>query len=419
MITELVVNHTSDQHPWFQAARRAPPGSPKRDFYVWSDTDQKYQGTRIIFTDTETSNWTWDPVAKAYFWHRFFSHQPDLNFDNPKVLKAVFQTMRFWLDMGVDGFRLDAIPYLIEREGTSNENLPETHAVIKKLRAAIDAQYKNRLLLAEANQWPEDVREYFGDGDECHMAYHFPLMPRMYMAIAQEDRHPMVEIMQQTPEIPDSCQWAIFLRNHDELTLEMVTSKERDYMYRMYAADPRARINLGIRRRLAPLMENDMRPHQADEQPAAVDAGLADHLLRRRDRHGRQHLPRRPQRRAHADAVEPRPQCRLLARRPAAALPAADHGLRCTATRRSTSRRRRASRSSLLNWMRRMLAVRKSSQAFGRGRLSLPQARQPQDPRLPARVRRRDASSCVSNLSRSAQPVELDLAAFRAGCRWR
>ncbi|PKO57586.1 MAG: alpha-amylase, partial [Betaproteobacteria bacterium HGW-Betaproteobacteria-18] len=200
---------------------------------------------------------TWDPIAKAYYWHRFFSHQPDLNFDNPNVLKAVVRVMRFWFDMGVDGFRLDAIPYLCEREGTSNENLPETHAVIRQIRAQVDAHYQNRLLLAEANQWPEDVREYFGDGDECHMAYHFPLMPRIYMAIAQEDRHPVVEIMQQTPEIPENCQWAIFLRNHDELTLEMVTSKERDYMYRMYAADPRARINFGIRRRLAPLMEND------------------------------------------------------------------------------------------------------------------------------------------------------------------
>ncbi|HET9386326.1 MAG TPA: maltose alpha-D-glucosyltransferase, partial [Gemmatimonadales bacterium] len=258
VITELVVNHSSDQHPWFQAARRAPAGSSKRNFYVWSDTDQKYKGTRIIFTDTETSNWTWDPVAKAYYWHRFFSHQPDLNFDNPNVLRAVVRTMRHWLDMGVDGFRLDAIPYLVEREGTSNENLAETHAVIKKIRAALDARYTGKLLLAEANQWPEDVREYFGESDECHMAYHFPLMPRMYMAIAQEDRHPVVDILRQTPDIPETCQWAIFLRNHDELTLEMVTSRERDYMYQTYAADPRARINLGIRRRLAPLLENDM-----------------------------------------------------------------------------------------------------------------------------------------------------------------
>ena len=203
VITELVVNHTSDQHPWFQAARRAPAGSTKRNYYVWSDSDQKYKGTRIIFTDTEASNWAWDPVAKAYYWHRFFSHQPDLNYDNPSVLKAVFRTMRFWLDMGVDGFRLDAIPYLIEREGTTNENLPETHVVLKQIRAAIDQNYPNKLLLAEANMWPEDVRPYFGEGDECHMAFHFPLMPRMYMAIAQEDRHPLVEIMQQTPEIPE------------------------------------------------------------------------------------------------------------------------------------------------------------------------------------------------------------------------
>ena len=305
VITELVVNHTSDQHSWFQAARRAPAGSAKRSYYVWSDTDQKYAGTRIIFTDTETSNWTWDPVAKAFFWHRFFSHQPDLNFDNPSVLKAIFRTMRFWLDMGVDGFRLDAIPYLVEREGTNNENLPETHAVIRQIRSMLDTHYANRMLLAEANQWPEDVREYFGDGNECHVAYHFPLMPRIYMAIAQEDRHPVVEIMQQTPDIPESCQWAIFLRNHDELTLEMVTSKERDYMYRMYAADS-ARAHQP-RHPAPPRAPDGERPrsHQAHEQPVAVDAGLADHLLRRRDRHGRQHLSRRSQRRAHADAVEP------------------------------------------------------------------------------------------------------------------
>jgi glycosidase len=254
VITELVVNHTSDQHPWFQAARRAPKGSPKRNFYVWSDSPDKYAGTRIIFTDTEKSNWTWDEVAQQYYWHRFFHHQPDLNFDNPQVLKAVVRTMRFWLDMGVDGFRLDAIPYLVEREGTSNENLPETHAVIRKIRSALGSVYADRLLLAEANQWPEDVAEYFGAGDQCHMAYHFPLMPRMYMALAQEDRHPIVEIMAQTPEIPDICQWAIFLRNHDELTLEMVTGRERDYMYRMYAADKRARI---AGRQVHLVLEND------------------------------------------------------------------------------------------------------------------------------------------------------------------
>ncbi len=257
VITELVVNHTSDHHPWFQAARQAPRGSAKRDLYVWSDTDKRFADTRIIFTDTEQSNWTWDPVAEQYYWHRFFSHQPDLNHNNPAVVDAVIEVMQHWLDLGVDGLRLDAIPYLCVRDGTSNENLPETHAVVKRFRRAIDAKYRNRMLLAEANQWPEDVREYFGDGDECHMAYHFPLMPRMYMAIAQEDRYPIVEILQQTPDIPPTCQWAIFLRNHDELTLEMVTDRERDYMYQMYAADPRARVNVGIRRRLAPLMEND------------------------------------------------------------------------------------------------------------------------------------------------------------------
>ncbi|MGP8289538.1 maltose alpha-D-glucosyltransferase [Vreelandella zhanjiangensis] len=259
VITELVINHTSDQHEWFQRARHAPAGSPERDFYVWSDTDQAYTGTRIIFLDTESSNWTWDPVAGAYFWHRFYSHQPDLNFDNPVVLDEIIKVMEYWLDMGVDGLRLDAIPYLVEREGTNNENLPETHVVLKKIRAVLDERYPDRMLLAEANQWPEDTRPYFGDGDECHMAFHFPLMPRMYMALAQEDRFPITDILRQTPEIPATCQWAIFLRNHDELTLEMVTDKERDYLWNHYAADRRARINLGIRRRLAPLLERDRR----------------------------------------------------------------------------------------------------------------------------------------------------------------
>jgi maltose alpha-D-glucosyltransferase/alpha-amylase len=248
VITELVVNHTSDQHPWFQAARRARPGSRKRNYYVWSDTDTKYAGTRVIFLDTEKSNWTWDPVAGAYYWHRFFSHQPDLNYANPQVLKAIFRTMRFWLDIGVDGFRLDAIPYLCEREGTINENLPETHTVLKELRRLLDQSYEARMFLAEANQWPADVRPYFGDEDECHIAFHFPLMPRIFMALRQADRHPITEILRQTPEIPDTCQWALFLRNHDELTLEMVTDEERDYMYREYAIDARMRLNLGIRR---------------------------------------------------------------------------------------------------------------------------------------------------------------------------
>ncbi len=366
VVTELVINHTSDQHPWFQAARHAPPGSPEREFYVWSDTDQKYLGTRIIFIDTETSNWTWDPVAKAYFWHRFFSHQPDLNFDNPAVMDAVLRIMRFWLNMGVDGFRLDAIPYLVEREGTNNENLPETHAVIKQLRAAIDAHYRNRFLLAEANQWPEDVREYFGDGDECHMAYHFPLMPRIYMAIAQEDRYPITEIMQQTPDVPDSCQWAIFLRNHDELTLEMVTSKERDYMYTTYAADVRARINLGIRRRLAPLMENDhdrikLMNSLLLSMPGSPilyygdEIGMGDNVFIG-DRNGvRTPMQWSPDRNAGFSRADPQRLYLPPIMDPIYGYPS----INVEAQLRDPS--------SLLSWTKRMLAVRKTSQAFGRG----------------------------------------------------
>ena len=411
VITELVVNHTSDQHPWFQAARRAPAGSSKRDFYVWSDNDRKFAGTRIIFTDTETSNWTWDPIAKAYFWHRFFSHQPDLNFDNPKVLKAIFRVMRFWLDMGADGFRLDAIPYLCERDGTSNENLPETHAVIRQIRAQVDAHYKNRLLLAEANQWPEDVREYFGDGDECHMAYHFPLMPRIYMAIAQEDRHPVVEIMQQTPEIPENAQWAIFLRNHDELTLEMVTSRERDYMYRMYAADPRARINLGIRRRLAPLMENDrdrikLMNSLLLSMPGSPiiyygdEIGMGDNIFLG-DRDGvRTPMQWSPDRNAGFSRADPQ---RLYL--PPIMDPV--YGYEAVNVEAQTR-----DHSSLLNWMRRMLAVRKSSKAFGRGRLIF---LNPGNRKILAYLREYDEEKilCVANLGRSAQPVELDLANYR------
>jgi maltose alpha-D-glucosyltransferase/alpha-amylase len=253
-----VANHTSDQHPWFQEARSST-NNPKRDWYVWSDTDDKYKEVRIIFLDTELSNWAWDPVSKSYYWHRFFSHQPDLNWDNPAVFEAMWGVMKFWLDMGVDGFRLDAIPYLIEREGTNGENLPETHAILRELRRLLDKEYPGKMLLAEANQWPADVRAYFGDGDEFHMAFHFPLMPRMFMAVRLEDRKPIIEILEQTPQIPESCQWCIFLRNHDELTLEMVTDVERDYMYDEYAKDKQMRINLGIRRRLAPMMENDRR----------------------------------------------------------------------------------------------------------------------------------------------------------------
>tara|TARA_Y100001937_G_scaffold128708_1_gene207164 strand:+ start:114041 stop:117460 length:3420 start_codon:yes stop_codon:yes gene_type:complete len=259
VITELVINHTSDQHPWFQRARRAPRGHPDRDYYVWSDSPDKYRDVRIIFQDFEDSNWTWDELAGQYYWHRFYSHQPDVNFDNPRVQQEVFDVLDFWLDMGVDGMRLDAIPYLYEREGTTCENLPETHAFLKKLRAHVDGKYKGRMLLAEANQWPEDSVTFFGDGDECNMAFHFPLMPRMFMSVRMEDSFPIVDIVEQTPELPEGCQWAVFLRNHDELTLEMVTDEERDYMVRMYARDPRSRINLGIRRRLAPLLENDRR----------------------------------------------------------------------------------------------------------------------------------------------------------------
>ncbi len=258
VIIELVANHTSDQHPWFQMSRSSRD-NPKRDWYVWSDTDTKYGGTRIIFLDTELSNWAWDPVSKAYYWHRFFSHQPDLNYDNPAVREEMWDVMKFWLEIGVDGFRLDAIPYLIEREGTSCENLPETHEVIRELRKKADEQFPGTMLLAEANQWPADLRPYFGNGDEFHMAFHFPLMPRMFMGLRLEDRKPITEILQQTPAIPPSCQWCIFLRNHDELTLEMVTDVERDYMYDIYASDKSMRLNLGIRRRLAPLLDNDRR----------------------------------------------------------------------------------------------------------------------------------------------------------------
>jgi maltose alpha-D-glucosyltransferase/alpha-amylase len=411
VITELVINHTSDQHPWFQAARRAPRDSPKRNWYVWSDTDEKYKGARIIFTDTEKSNWAWDPEAKQYYWHRFFSHQPDLNFDNPGVLRAVFRIMQFWLDIGVDGFRLDAIPYLVEREGTHCENLPETHAVLKQIRALLDASYSKRMLLAEANQWPEDVREYFGNEDECHMAFHFPLMPRMYMAIAQEDRHPVVEIMQQTPEIPQSCQWAIFLRNHDELTLEMVTSRERDYMYRFYATDLQARINLGIRRRLAPLMEND--PERIKLMNSLLlsmpgspivyygdEIGMGDNIYLG-DRNGvRTPMQWSPDRNAGFSRADPQ---RLYLP------PIMDPVYGFEAVNVEAQQRDPASH---LNWMKRMLATRKTSRAFGRGRLSF---LRPGNRKILAYLREygEEAILCVANLARTAQPVELDLKRFR------
>ena len=259
VVTELVINHTSDQHQWFQRARRARPGSLWRNYYVWSDTPEKYKDARIIFTDFETSNWTWDSVAKAYYWHRFYSHQPDLNYDNPRVRREILRVLDYWFGMGVDGMRLDAVPYLFERNGTNCENLPETHAFLKELRAHVDRKFKGRMLLAEANQWPQDAAAYFGNGDECHTAFHFPIMPRLFMAVRMEDRFPIIDILEQSLDIPPTCQWAMFLRNHDELTLEMVTDEERDYMYRAYAQDPKTRINLGIRRRLAPLLDNDRR----------------------------------------------------------------------------------------------------------------------------------------------------------------
>ena len=409
VITELVINHTSDQHPWFQAARRAPAGSAKRNFYVWSDTPDRYAGTRVIFTDTETSNWTYDNVAKSYYWHRFFSHQPDLNFDNPHVERALSRIMSHWLEQGVDGLRLDAIPYLVEREGTSNENLRETHAVVKRIRKVIDDKYADRVLLAEANQWPEDVRDYFGDGDECHMAFHFPLMPRMYMAIAQEDRHPIVEIMEQTPDIPANAQWAIFLRNHDELTLEMVTSKERDYMYQMYAADPRARLNLGIRRRLAPLLEND--PERIKLMNSLLlsmpgspiiyygdEIGMGDNFYIG-DRNGvRTPMQWSPDRNAGFSRADPQ---RLYLP------PIMDsiYGYESVNVEAQTR-----NRASLLSWMKRMLQIRKSSQAFGRGSLVFVR---PGNRKVLVYLRRYgdDTILCVANLARSAQPVEIDLAA--------
>ena len=411
VITELVINHTSDQHPWFQAARFAPPGSSKRDFYVWSDTDKKFDGTRIIFTDTEKSNWAWDDAAQAYYWHRFFSHQPDLNHNNPAVVKAVIHVMRFWLDMGVDGLRLDAIPYLCVREGTDNENLPETHEVIKNIRSVIDANYPNRMLLAEANQWPEDVREYFGEGDECHMAYHFPLMPRLYMAIAQEDRHPIVEIMAQTPDIPDNCQWAIFLRNHDELTLEMVTSRERDYMYTMYAVDPRTRVNVGIRRRLAPLMENDRERIELMNfmlmtfpgSPILYygdEIGMGDNFYLG-DRNGvRTPMQWTPDRNGGFSRADPQ---RLF-------LPPVMDPVYGYETINVEAQMRNP--SSLLNWIKRLIAARKTYRAFGNGTLKF---LEPGNRKILAYVRewRDEKILCVVNLSRSAQPVELNLSEYK------
>jgi maltose alpha-D-glucosyltransferase/alpha-amylase len=410
IITELIINHTSDQHAWFQAARRAPKGSTKRDYYVWSDDPNKYAGTRIIFTDTESSNWAWDGTAQAHYWHRFFSHQPDLNFDNPHVLKAVFRVMRFWLDLGVDGFRLDAIPYLVEREGTENENLPETHDVIRKIRAAMDSHYQGRILLAEANLWPEDVRQYFGNGDECQMAYHFPLMPRVYMSIAMEDRHPLVEIMAQTPAIPEDCQWAIFLRNHDELTLEMVTDRERDYMYQIFANDPRMRVNVGIRRRLAPLMDNsrtqiELISFMLMTLPGAPilyygdEIGMGDNIYLGDRNSVRTPMQWSPDRNAGFSRADPQ---RLY-------LPPVMDAVYGYLTVNVEAQLRSA--SSLLHWTRRIIAVRRSYRAFSRGSLAF---LSPGNRKILAFVREYEGEIllCVANLSRVSQAVELDLSRF-------
>jgi maltose alpha-D-glucosyltransferase / alpha-amylase len=407
VLIELVVNHTSDQHPWFQAARLAPPGSPERDFYVWSDTPDKYNDARIIFTDTEKSNWTWDPVAQAYYWHRFFSHQPDVNFDNPRVMEEVLKALRFWLDMGVDAIRLDAIPYLVERDGTNCENLPETHEAIKRIRAEIDVHYSNRMILAEANQWPSDVRPYFGDGDECHMTFHFPLMPRIYMALRQEDRLPITDIMAQTPDIPETCQWGLFLRNHDELTLEMVTNDERDYMYLAYSADPRMRINLGIRRRLAPLVDNNRRRIELLNSllfsfPGTPiiyygdEIGMGDNIYLG-DRNGvRTPMQWNGDRNAGFSRATPGRLYSPVIMDPVWGYEAVN------------VEAQQSDQSSLLNWMRNMIALRKLFRVFGRGTLEF---LNPANRKILAYLRRFDEEQvlCVANLSRFAQPVDLDL----------
>ena len=406
VMIELVINHTSDQHPWFQTARQVLD-SPEHGFYVWSDTDQKYKDARIIFTDTERSNWTWDPVARQYYWHRFFSHQPDLNYDNPRVVEEVLKIMRYWLDMGVDALRVDAVPYLVERDGTNCENLPETHTVIKKLRQAIDAEYSSRMLLAEANQWPTDVRPYFGDGDEFHMAFHFPLMPRIYMALRQEDRLPITDILAETPAIPDICQWGLFLRNHDELTLEMVTSDERDYMYLAYSADPRMRINLGIRRRLAPLVDNNRRRIELlislllsfPGTPILYygdEIGMGDNIYLG-DRNGvRTPMQWNGDRNAGFSTANP---ARLFS--PIIMDPVWGYEAINVEAQQSDP-------SSLLNWMRNMIALRKLFRVFGRGTIDF---LEPLNRKVLAYLRHYEEEHilCVANLSRFAQPADLDL----------
>ena len=410
VITEMVVNHTSDQHPWFQEARSSRENA-KRDWYVWSDTDTRYQGVRIIFVDTEMSNWSWDPISKSYYWHRFFSHQPDLNYDNPAVREAMWEVMKFWLDIGVDGFRLDAVPYLIERDGTSCENLPETHEIIRDFRKRIDLAYPGKMLLAEANQWPGDVRSYFGNGDEFHMAFHFPLMPRMFMAVKLEDRKPIIEILEQTPQIPDTCQWCIFLRNHDELTLEMVTDIERDYMYDEYAVDKAMRINLGIRRRLAPMMENDRRRVELLtglllSMPGTPimyygdEIGMGDNVYLG-DRNG----VRTPMQwnggwNAGFSSADPERLYSPLISNPVYGYQA----INVDSQRRSAH--------SLLSWTKSVIQTRNAFRVFSRGSIEF---LNPSNHRVLAYVRRlgEEKVLVVNNLSSSAQAVELNLQMYK------
>ncbi|HST50717.1 MAG TPA: maltose alpha-D-glucosyltransferase [Pyrinomonadaceae bacterium] len=409
VITDLVVNHTSDSHPWFKEASAAP-GSPKRDWYVWSDTPERYKDARIIFTDTEKSNWTWCESAKGFYWHRFFSHQPDLNYDNPEVQRAMLDVVDYWLDFGVDGFRADAVPYLYEREGTNCENLSETHGFLKTLRAHVERRHPNALLLAEANQWPEDVVEYFGDGDEFHMNYHFPIMPRLFMALRQEDRRPIVEILERTPGIPPNCQWAMFLRNHDELTLEMVTDEERDYLYNEYAKDRRMRLNVGIRRRLAPLLDNSRRRIELlhallFSMPGSPflyygdEIGMGDNIYLG-DRDGvRTPMQWTPDRNAGFSKADFE---RLY-------FPAINNPVYGFQSVNVESQMRYD--SSLLNWMRQMILVRKEHHVFGRGTMRFIK---PENRKIFAFVREYDGETvlCVFNLSQFAQPVELDLSEF-------
>jgi maltose alpha-D-glucosyltransferase/alpha-amylase len=410
VIIELVMNHTSDQHAWFQQARSAPPDSPERRRYVWSDTEDRYAQVRIIFVDSERSNWTWDPVAKQYYWHRFFHHQPDLNYDEPRVVEEMLDVLDFWLDLGVDGFRLDAVPYLVERDGTSCENLEETHTIVKAVRAHIAARAPGCMLLAEANQPPADVRAYFGDGDECHMAYHFPVMPRIFMGLHLEERQPIVDVMERTPAIPDSCQWALFLRNHDELTLEMVTDDERDYMYLAYSRDPQARLNVGIRRRLAPLVGNDRRRIELltglllsfPGTPILYygdEIGMGDNLYLG-DRHGvRTPMQWTGDRNAGFSRADPE---RLYS--PVIMDPVYGYAAVSVEAQESDS-------ASLLHWMRNLIRLRKQFKVFGRGSLEF---LAPPNPRVLvyARRYRDDVVLCVANLSRTAQPAAVDLSAF-------